>query len=460
MLALFGLLLSLQVTAVDVQSIGADVFEVGSDRDGGAAYAPVYQASVRAERENQLFLAWQAATPALRERAAGVLEGLRSVGAPSEWRPDLGSIGVLTEVLAGGDPERWLGESAAATLAVQAMAVDLVVRPGVFSPAAEGQRTVSLTVVVDQLFELREALDVTARLFWIAPDGSESLARQEPVSARAFQRGAFEMYVRAPHGPLGLWKLELELEPSFEFAEGGTRAVPVGSLLLAPVRSAPALVPCVEELAPKSVSESLLVELGLRVPPFVDGLASEWLADLAAGRETRPGAARAGDIELLWAPPSEIATGPCLAGEVGRRWREDIPARITVVQGFDPSGRSGLIHSALDQLARPGAARVLVLDGDALVGGQLEALVSGPYELDALVVIATSWRPTASLPEVPTLFLTPDGDAAALAEELGAGRIDAETLTYSTFLSSLEIPAHIRAFLERRVVGRTGGGSQ
>jgi len=466
MFALLGLLLLPLVAAPQapdwgVQVLGAAVEEPGADAQAAVGYGISYKASVRAERENAMFVAWEAASEERRAAAAAVLAGLRSVGAPSEWRPDLGSIGVVTAVLLGGDPEAWLGEHASSSLQVQAMALDLIVQPGLFTPTEEGQRPGNLTVIVVPLFELAEALDVTARLFWIAPDGTETLAREEPVAAKAFTGDGFRMYVRAPHGPLGLHKLVLELQPTFELSDtGATKDAPVGALLLGPVRSAPVLVPCVEGILQRSIGEQLLASGGLAIPPFLDGLASEWLANLAAGRETLPKKARGGEVDLVWAAPRDISVGPCLAGELGRRWREEIPAKVTVVQGFDASGRSNLVHDALALASRPGHAKVLVLDGDALVGAQLEALVGGPYDVDALVVIAQAWRPTSTLPAVPTLFLTPDARAAALAERLGKGRVDAVVLSYSTFLSSLDVPGHIAAFLEKRQIGVSDEGSE
>jgi hypothetical protein len=473
MLALLGLLPFLAappqaVGGLGVQALGARSIADDADAADAEAYLKIYEASVRAERENDLFLAWQAADPERRRRAAGVLADLRSTGAPSEWRPDLGSIGVATAVLGGADLESWIGEIPSAVLAVQAMSIDLVVQPGLFAPTPEGERSANLTVVVAPLFDLREALDVTARLYWIAPDGTETLAREEPVAGKVFEKGrtgAFKMFIRAPQGPRGLWRLQMELEPTFAFIEDGTKGAPVGTLLLEPVRTRPAWVPCIEseeraEEVDMTLGEAFLARMGLALPPYIDGLASEWLADLAAGRETSPRplspAARESHVGLVWAAPKDIAPGPCLAGEVGRRWREEVPAHLFVLRSSDPSGQSGAVHAALDeagQLAGDGAARVLVLDGDALVGAQLEALVKGPYTLDALVVIAQSWRPTSTLPAVPTLFLTPDADAAALAERLGEGRVDAEVLDFSTFLASLEVPGHVAAFLERRAIG-------
>lgn len=463
MLATLGLLLLSLATPPQAPDWGVQV--LGAEPVGPALeleaeeYETAYRASVRAEREDALFRAWEAASEERRALATEVLGGLRSVGAPSEWRPDLGSIGVLTGVLKGDDPEAWLGEHAASSLAVQAMSIDLVVQPGVFAPTEAGQRPGNMTVVVTPLFELAEALDVTARLIWIAPDGTETVAREEPVAGRAFAEEGFRMYVRAPKGPLGLHKLVLELEPTFELA-GEVKGAPVGSMLLAPVRSLPALVPCVQEVLQRNLGERLLASRGLALPPFLDGLASEWLADLAAGRETLPKKAKNSDIDLVWAAPKEISMGPCLAGEVGRHWREDLPARITVVRGSDAGGRSNLVHQALAEATRPGHAKVLVLDGDALVGAQLEVLLSGPYDVDALVVVAQSWRPTPTLPAVPTLFLTSDAKVAALAETLGEGRVEAVVLSDSTFLSSPRVPAHIAAFLDEHSLTTSRGGTE
>ena len=423
----------------------------------GLAALYVHRANLRAEREDDFFRAWEAATPAARQRTAQVLRDLRSQGAPAEWRPDIGSLGVATWTLGGGDPELLLGENPAASLAVQAVCVDLVVRPGAFVATEAGGRPANLTVRVWPLFELRETLDVTVRLIWIAPDGSESLAREEPVAARAFSDGGFDLFVRAPKSTPGVWRLVLELEPDLGALKDGLRSAPVGLGLLGAARSAPVLVPCVASLPAETAEEqgfhagtrAVLVQSGLRLSFDAERLAREKLVDVMAPEPTRP----ADDFatSVLLASPRDLAGGPTLAGIVGETWRQAVPARLLPVEP-SAGGVEDRIHQTLATL--PPGARVLVLRGDTVLDAQLESLRFGLFEVDALVVLANEWRPTATLPKVPTLFLTPNAQAAEFARTQGEGYVDAETLAYSPFLSELELPGRVASFLERHAIGR------
>ena len=453
MLAIFAVLFALQATALTGPVLAQDSGEA-EPRSGGLAALFVHRANRRAEREDDFFRAWSHAAEVDRERTARTLAELRSQGAPAEWRPDLGSLGVATWTLGGGDPELLLGENPAASLGVQALSVDLVVRPGAFRSTAPGERPENLVVRVWPLFELSEALDVTGRLIWIGPDGRESLAREEPIRASAFAEGGFDMYVRAPRSAPGIWQLVLELEPDLSELEGGLRAAPVGLALVGVVRSTPVPVPCIADL-PKSMAgdqglgrgplEALLGS-GLRFSGEATRLAREVLTGVPAAIVLAPS-----EVTVLLASPRDLAGGPTLAGIVGQTWRAATDARLVP---FEPSagGVEPRLHTQLAEL--PPGPKVVVLRGDTLLDVQLESLRFGVPDVDALVVLASAWRPTATLPAVPTLFLTSDGAAADLARELGAGRVEAQQLEFSPFLSELELPALVAAFLERHALGK------
>ena len=440
-----------------------------------------HEAVVKNERVDTFFRAWAVAAEERRDAAAQVLASLRSPGAPSEWWPDPGSIEVATRVLGGESPELLLDENEAAALAVQAASLDLRVQPGHFQARATG-RGQSLVVRVVPLFELREALDVHLRLIWIGPDGQEQLARDEVVTKGAFTAPGFDMYIRAPLSADACWTLVAELRPaaeaSLEQLQADRNAAPKrGALFLRPVRSYGVAVPALSDADQVFASvrkqgmdgqaadePSLQAQLaarrtarigaalaglgtqGLRLSPDPGlSFASFW-SSAAAGQIPRAQALPTAERTILRVSPSSEALGAVESGIVMESWSRlgNVVDVLASPGGVDPVvGRS---CSELRALDGPSQETILVLRGDALMSSQLEAMRHGLRGFDKLVIVANSWRPTPLMPQVPTLFLTPNEASASIAG--GAPHVTSQVLARSVFLSELDVPGMVADWLE------------
>lgn len=439
-----------------------------------------HEAVVKNERMDTFFRAWDTASEERRDAAADVLASLRSSGAPSEWWPDPGSIEVATRVLGGESAELLLAENEAAILAVQAASLDLRVQPGLFESRATG-RGQSLVVRVAPLFELREALAVHLRLIWIGPDGQEQIARDEVVGKSAFKAPGFDMYIRAPLSADACWTLVAELRPTADASleqlqeeAGGPKQQ--SALFLRPIRSYGVSVPALRkvdqvtsllmdqangglppdesslqgQLAARRVSRigaamQGLTSEGLRLSPLAGFSFTGFWEQSCAGQIPTPQIAQRTERVFLRSSTTTDAFGAVESGIVMQAWSQ-LGTVLDVAQsagGLEPViGRS---CSNLKGLVDSPKETILVLRGDALMSSQLEAMRHGLRGFDKLVIVANSWRPTPLMPDVPTLFLTPNKASADLAGQ--ADHVTAKVLSRSVFLSELDVPAQVADWL-------------
>ncbi|MDF1797785.1 MAG: hypothetical protein P1V81_01300 [Planctomycetota bacterium] len=414
-----------------------------------------HAANLRAELVDAFFVAWGAADEARRDAVRALFAELVSPGAPAELLPSLGAIQVATAVLGGTPSADLLGEDPAAVLALQALSLDLRVRPGLVEAKRSG-RPASLTVDLASLYELRSSLDVGLSLVWLGPEGQELVARTEPIAARAFGVEGFQMFVRAPLVEPGLWHLVPELSPRIE--DPGAEP---GALLLAPVRGRPVPVPIVapepgiaglvqrfgQAATPGARSPLVaLLETGERLAPSLYQLASDWLGRELAAPQV-PGALPDPDTApvLLLVEPRDRAGGPSFAGTVGAAWLEAGRSTGHHLAATAPVG-AGESPRVTEACASFGDREVtLVVFGDAILATQLEFLRNGAPAIDRLVVVARMWRPTPTMPSVPTLYLTPESASAELAG--ASAHVTAKLLDDSIFLSATELPGWIAEWL-------------
>lgn len=410
-------------------------------------FADLHLYNLRVEWEDAFFRAWDRADDAERERLVALFEDFRADGMPQDSGPLWGTLAVANQVARGASAEDYLTAEAAAVVALQALSADLRVVPGAFAVNGPDDPPVRTVVHVAPVFALSAARNVTARLIWVGPDGAETVAREEPVAGEAFFGYAgFEMYVRAPRSEPALWSLVLELED------------PVTGI----ARSLPVPVPCVADLAPAFAPAQLLVEGGWRVLGGLERTAQEWITAWALGqplaspeRPRRRGA-------LVLAATDDLWPAPLFAGLRGERWRQALdfefygalPGGEVSFEGeFTPSSDS--VRSVLARLPDD-EPRVLVLRGSAIVQHQLEALRFGPPAVDAIVIVATDWRPAVNFPEVPTLVLTPSAQTRAALESLERPGLVVELLESSLFLAELELPERVAAFVAAHVLSGEG----
>ena len=406
----------------------------------------LHTSNLRLQWEERWFAKWAVADAERRATMGNFLESLRSVCEPLDAMPSWGALGVANEVFAGAAPLELLDATPDAVLRLQALALDLRATPGAFVARAADEPKERMTVRVEPLFELSAALPVTARLLWVSPAGEKQLAREEFVESAFFMGAGFDLFVRAPHSAPGMWQLVLEL-----VAESAPTQ-----------RSKPVLVPCVTTTETAFAPAKLLVESGYRVLGGLDRFADDWMQDWAAGRplERPKKGLRAGGLVLgafdgLW-------PAPLFAGTRGDAWRDAIDLELYGAlpggtMSFDGAYQPSLdsVHNVLARLPQDGP-RVLVLRGNSVLLNQLEVLQQGPQDLDALVIVSSDWRPTAAHPKLPTLVLTPNPACQKALETLQPELVWVQRLERSVFLSELELPALVAAFLDQHVVTESG----
>ena len=420
----------------------------------------LHLANLRIEQEDAFFRAWDRASAAEREAVAALIEELQPDAGPDTAGPLWGTLAVATAVLGGAESDALLSEEPAAVLALQALALDLRAQPGVFPVNDADDPEARISVHVAPTFALSAARSATARLLWVAPDGTERVAREEFVESPFFLGDGFFMYVRAPRSAPGLWSLVLELDD-------GVRPA---------VRSAAVPVPCVANLTPGFAPADVLRTSGLRVLGGLDRTAREWITAWALGQTLAAPVTERRKGALVLAATDGVWPAPLFAGIRGARWRAAfresafdpefygaLPGGQVELDGsFEPSADSvGAVLGRLPKGAGDVAPRVLVLRGSAVLGYQLERLqaaaVPGSGELDALVVVVREWRPTVNLPQVPTLVLTPDPATRDALRKLALPHVHVELLERSMFLSELELPGRVAAFVERHVLAPRDG---
>lgn len=415
----------------------------------------VHGANLRAELVEAFFVAWGAADETRRDAVRELFAELVSPGAPAELLPSLGAIQVATAVLEGAPSVDLLGEDAAAVLALQALSLDLRVRPGLVEAKRTG-RPASLTVDLAPLYELRSSLDVDLSLVWIGPAGEELVARTEPIGARAFSVQGFQMFVRAPLVEPGLWHLVPELRPRVEDPD----AQP-GAMLLAPVRGRPVPVPIVapepgvaglvQRLGDAALTGGrsalvALLETGERLAPSPYQLASDWLESGLVQPQVPAGLPDPDTAPvLLLVEPRDRAGGPSFAGTVGGAWLEAARSSGRHLVATAPVG-AGESPRVTEACASFGDRDVtLVVFGDAILATQLEFLRNGAPAIDRLVIVARMWRPTPTMPAVPTLYLTPEAGSVQIAA--ASAHVTTRLLDAPIFLSGPQLPGWIAEWL-------------
>ncbi len=184
--------------------------------------AEEHEARVFHERLSRFLEAWETTPSGERGRAfaAEVLRRGRHAGTPAARIPSLPSLCEAQRLLErDADPGPRISE-----LQRFADGLDLRAVPGISSAnAAPGELTEPVTVHVAPLWDLADlapAHDFELLLEWISPDGARSRARREPVEVAAVRPGGFRMYLRAPSGLPGTWRLAPTVIVDGERAEG------------------------------------------------------------------------------------------------------------------------------------------------------------------------------------------------------------------------------------------------
>ncbi len=176
------------------------------------------------ERHVGLQKRWRTAGPDERAGALRLFDQLRGRGVPAIFAPRVNLVTEAWHVLGGlkladekTRSERRLADS-----------LDLRLVPGVFGemdiPASEAVRKLGqpLTVMVTWLKPVPVPEGFELALYWISPQGEETLARAEPFVEADFIEG-FPMYIRAPRSQIGTWYLLPEIRTS----RGAGRGFPV-----------------------------------------------------------------------------------------------------------------------------------------------------------------------------------------------------------------------------------------
>jgi len=456
-------------------AVSASQDGAGLSEDQRAAQGTVYRrAALRIERERKLLEYWgrlgEFERRELERRVAAERRPRRARFEGIELRGLAQAQRALQYPADDGPLEQWFD---------LVDSVDLLVVPGVFAAREEG-RGEAMTVTIDALWDSaidhRDDEGVEVALLWIAPDGTELTARQEPAGVRALETG-FEMYIRPPVSQAATWSLVLEVR---------TRQ--------GVVRSQGVDIECVADLA--RVRESLtaspaaggsgslrllrgrleaLDTAGLRLAGGAN--LATWIAAELGGGEAparfvaegaTSGAAITPHWELSESPESEhvvvlLARGmehplDLLTGPIGDAWRtfavaEDwrVVAAPPLVVGRDVAPLYALVR----ELRREGATQVLVVargDAGRVLPG---ALVVDPLpELSGLVLAETpgAFVPVKQGVATPTLRIETEIEAPAF-EELGepdGQRRTRAALTAPQPFAALSTPELVRRWLGAR----------
>ncbi len=357
--------------------------------------------------------------------------------------------------------------------------VDMLVVPGVFAAREDG-RGEAMTVTIDALWDSaidhRDDESVEVALLWIAPNGTEHTARQEPAGVRALETG-FEMYIRPPVSQAATWSLVLEIR---------TRQ--------GVVRSQGVDVECLTDLQQlrESLSASLaaggsgalqllrgridaLDSAGMRVAGGAS--LSTWIdAEFGAGeaparfvaKGPKSGAAITPHWELSESPDSEhvvvvLTRGlehplDLLTGPIGDAWRSFATAEDWRVVAAPPLvvGRDvAPLYALVRELRREGATQVLVVargDAGRVLPG---ALVVEPLpELFGLVLAETPGAYVPLKPGVatPTLRIETEVETPTFEElgELEGPRRTRAALSAPQPFAALSTPELVRRWLGAR----------
>jgi len=337
---------------------------------------------------------------------------------------------------------RLAASSTERTLATRvAESLDLRVLPGAFEARRSGEgEEVVVRVLPAYTESFARALpeELTVALVWIAPDGREVRALEEPVHRAALVLPGFELYFRAPASEPGAWRLVPEVRLGDQHGRGVGVEVDCIRDLSSRFRarvSSPAAGEG-ERRERQRLEDALLRGLrDARGPSITELLDGSQTARLAFGAcPAVPGDERT--LELCGAPAAArecvVLLAPeledpswSLLGHAGAAWAQLVAehgARVIVTARplHDARGADliGLLARLKDADPRPGTTLVL---GEASAE-RLRASWSAAAEVCDRVVIESQAPPSGKLPPalpVPTLQLV------ALAEGEGCAR-DAE----------------------------------
>jgi len=434
-----------------------------------------------AERVEELFAALDAASAARRERAAAELGQGRA--AALAW-PDFEAIGRATRAT------QEVAENAPRELSSEVDGIDLMVVPGAFDAHAASGAGPPLTLTVRVWMPPgapRPTQDGELVLILGGADGVEREVRRAKVTAAAFAAPGFELFVRAPSGPPGMWSLTPKWRRAGATVRGHAVEVEgvVGPLAKTPTGIDAARAHLYGEL-------EQLVDHGIRaahgVPPSA---AAAWLAaDTAVGDQglpaiplpwfavSLPAAGTAPDgwrrgfdgeargLVVAVAPPQE---GPAavLRGSRGRDWAEFLDTR-----GFDlisiPADDTRALERSLGALFEEAALRQLPIHVVARASSGLAVQLvwararqrGGAAPLAVSLALALPGLPQQSPAGLGTRSLVVAPVAAFNSKGVTAGEVRA----YATapahavpLLDDREWPARLAVFLDSAAFVRGDG---
>ncbi len=419
------------------------------------ALADLHARAVRAERTARFFEAWDRAPSADRRRVEDALRELPVSGEGLDARPALESLALATRLFDAPSLDAVRDD----TLVRFADSIDLRVVPGVVSVrSSDDEAGMALRVDVSRLYATAWKERVELALVWVDPEhdgGGATTARVEPFGASDFARG-FSMYVRAPRGSFDA----LVLAPEVVVDGRTVRGAPVHvlgvsefgsrfeSLATSPAALEAELTRKLLAREPLSRLERMLCveRLGMRFAGL-DG-PREWAVELDGGatQQAADGARLPG--ELLRAPreggalsaglwvvttPSGEAPGQLFTGPSGRDWRT-VAARLGVDvfalerAEVDGARLARVVAELRDRFDAPRV--VLIARGDSVAGVHF-ASARERVDVDGIVLVSSVAGPGPVLPDVPTLLVGANADAAAPARANVVRARGAATLAFT-----------------------------
>jgi hypothetical protein len=278
-------------------------------------------------------------------------------------------------------------EARADDLARFVTSLDLRSEPGFFFSESEEPLGQSLRILAVQLFPAELEGSGELSLYWQAPDGREQRARTEPFPAAAFTREV-PLFVRAPRGPAGEWRLVAE----FAWKGRAERGYALSVECLAGSEE--------RWTAADRAGNTPLGRLwrGAR-GPLLEGPVAEHFDSVSP-----PRAAQA-EVALLFLTPELEDPSFVLRPSMRARWRT-LEQEHGVVLGsvLVQPGAVGRLLDAIGSWRERARRVVLVARGDAAY--QLAWIAKQQaLPVDGWVLCAALDRPPEALGEVPTLLV-------------------------------------------------------